>query len=77
MTRRQIHAVLRDDDQELTETPGAVGVYVGLLDDNKTPCPKAMVIQKTPGLERKIPKSQVEYRVVLDETGEIRPMRKK
>ena len=77
MTRRDINAVLRDHDQELMAIPGVVGVYVGLLDDNRTSCLKVMVIQKTPELERKIPKSLEGYPVVLDETGVIRPMRKK
>jgi len=57
--------------------PSVVGVYVGLLDDDRTSCLKVMVVQKTPELERKIPKSLEGYPVVLDETGVIRPMRKK
>ena len=77
MPRRDINAVLRDHDQELMAMPGVAGVYVGLLDDDKTPCLKVMVVKKTPELERKIPKSLEGYPVVLDETGVIRPMRKK
>ena len=57
--------------------PGVVGVYVGLLDDNKTPCLKVMVVEKTEELTRKIPKSLEGYPVVLEETGVIRPIMKK
>lgn len=77
MTRRDINAVLRDHDRELMAIPDVVGVYVGLLEDNKTPCLKVMVVQKTPELERRIPKSLEGYRVELDVTGVIRPLRQK
>jgi hypothetical protein len=77
MARRDINAVLRDHDQELMAVPGVVGVYVGLLDDNRTSCLKVMIVKKTPELERQIPKSLEGYPVVLDETGVIHPMRKK
>ncbi|HEV2842154.1 MAG TPA: hypothetical protein VGW39_12585 [Chthoniobacterales bacterium] len=36
--QRDINAVLRDHDTELLAIPGVVGVYVGLLEDGKTPC---------------------------------------
>lgn len=75
MTRRDINSVLRDHDKELMALPGVVGIYVGVLDDGKTPCLKVMVVKKTPDLERKIPKSIEGYPVLLDETGVIRPMR--
>jgi len=75
MSRRDINAVLRDHDKELMALPGVVGIYVGVLDDGKTPCLKVMVVKKTPDLERKIPKSIEGHPVLLDETGVIRPMR--
>ncbi len=75
--RPDINAVLRAHDKELMAIAGVVGVYVGLLDDNKTSCLKVMVIKRTPEIERKIPKSLEGYPVLLDETGVIRPMQKK
>ncbi len=56
--------------------PGVVGIYVGVLDDGKTPCLKVMVVKKTPELEKRIPRELEGYRVVIEETGEIKPMKK-
>ena len=77
MTQRDINDVLRDHDNELLAIPGVVGVYVGLLDDEKTLCLKVMVERKTKELESKIPKELGGYSVVIEETGQIRPMPKK
>lgn len=69
-----INEVLRAHDDELMAIPGVVGVYVGLLDDDKTPCIKIMAAQKSPELEAKLPKSLDGYPVVVEETGVIRPL---
>jgi hypothetical protein len=74
MPQRDINDVLRAHDKELLATPGVVGVYVGLLADQKTPCLKVMVVKKTKELEQTLPKSLEGYPVELDETGAIRPM---
>jgi hypothetical protein len=76
-SRRDINAVLRDHDKELMAVPGVVGVYVGLLEDEKTPCLKVMAARKTAALQRQVPKSLEGYPVVVEETGVIRPMRQK
>ena len=73
--RRDINAVLRDHDQELMAIPGVVGVYVGLAGDGQTECLKVMAARKTPQLERQVPKSLEGYRVLVEETGVIRPLR--
>lgn len=70
---RDINDVLRDHDKELLAIPGVVGVYVGLLEDDKTPCLKVMVVKKSAELESKIPKGLEGYRVRIEETGVIRP----
>ncbi len=72
--KRDINAVLRDHDRELLAKPGVVGVYVGLLGDQKTPCLKVMLARKDRMLERSIPRTIEGYRVVTEVTGEIRPM---
>ena len=74
MPQRDIDAVLRAHDKELLAIPGVVGVYVGLLADQKTPCLRVMVMKKTKDLEQAIPKLLEGYPVELDETGVIRPM---
>ena len=66
--------MLRAHDRELMAIPGVVGVYVGLLADQKTPCLRVMAAKKTKALEQKIPKSLEGYPVEIEETGVIRPM---
>ena len=72
--RRDINAVLRDHDKELLAIPGVVGVYVALLEDGKTPCLKVMLARKTAETERAIPRTLEGYPVVVEVTGEIRPL---
>lgn len=75
MPPRDINAVLRAHDKELMAIPGVVGVYVGVLGDQKTSCLKVMAIKRTAELERAVPKSLEGYKVELEETGVIRPMK--
>lgn len=72
--KRDINAVLRDHDKELLAIPGVVGVYVGALEDGRTPCLKVMLARKTPEAERQVPQVIEGYRVVQEVTGEIRPL---
>jgi hypothetical protein len=72
--RRDINDVLREHDKELLALPGVVGVYVAVLDDGKTPCLKVMLAQKSAETERTIPKALEGYPVVVEVTGEIRPL---
>ena len=71
---RDINAVLRSHDRELLAINGVVGVYVGTLDDGKTPCLKVMVVAKTAELERAIPKTLEGFPVIIEVTGEIKPL---
>jgi hypothetical protein len=72
--RRDINAVLADHDNELLAIPGVVGVYIGLLDDDQTPCLKVMLARKDRKLEGSIPRVIEGYPVVTEVTGEIRPL---
>ena len=72
--RRDINAVLADHDNRLMAITGVVGVYVGLLNDGKTPCLKVMLGKKDQALERAIPRTIEGHPVVTEVTGEIRPM---
>src|SRR5437867_2049226 len=72
--RRDINAVLADHDKRLMAIPGVVGVYVGLLPDQKTPCLKIMLATKDAKLERSFPRTIGGYTVVTEVTGEIRPL---
>jgi|SRR6185369_10964667 len=72
---RDINAVLADHDDELLAIPGVVGVYVGLLSDQNTPCLKVMLVRKDARLKRRIPRTLEGYPVVTEVTGEIRPLK--
>ncbi len=72
--RRDINAVLADHEGRLMAIPGVVGVYVGLLDDQQTPCLKVMLARKDPALARSIPRVIEGYRVITEVTGEIKPL---
>ena len=72
--RRDINEILRAHDKQLLALPGVVGVYVGVLDDGKTPCLKVVLAQKSAETERAIPKALEGYPVIIEVTGEIRPL---
>ena len=71
---RDINAVLQDHVQSLMAHPGVVGVYVGLMKDQKTPCLHVMVVKVTRQLKQQIPKSLEGYPVILAVTGVIQPL---
>src|SRR5438874_12021668 len=64
--KRDINAVLKDHQKELMAIPGVVGIYVGVLQDGKTPCLKVMLAKEiTP---RAIP-CDLEGYAVIRQTG--------
>jgi hypothetical protein len=73
--RRDINAVLASHDKELLAIPGVVGVYVGLLNDEKTLCLKVMLARKDSRQKSRIPRTLEGYPVVTEVTGEIRPLK--
>lgn len=74
MTQKDINGVLKDHEKELLTMPGVVGVYIGLLTDDKTPCLKVMVVKETEDLKMRIPKSIEGYPMLIEESGVIRPL---
>jgi hypothetical protein len=72
---RNINAVLADHTTTLMAEPGVVGVYVGLLPDEKTPCLKVMIKDRDSAVHANIPKEIEGYRVVREVTGEIRALK--
>ena len=72
--RRDINAVLHDHEKELLAIPNVVGVYVGLQEDGRTPCLHVMLVRDAPELRNAIPSEIEGYSVVVDITGEIRPL---
>ena len=74
-TRRDINAVLFDHAKELMAIDGVVGVYVGVLSDQRTSCLKVMLVRNDPALKSKIPHMLEGYPVVTEVTGEIKPLK--
>ena len=72
--RRDINAVLAAHDKELLAIPDVVGVYVGTLNDGRTPCLKIMLARNNLETERKIPAVIEGYPVITEVTGEIRAL---
>ncbi|MFN2507529.1 MAG: hypothetical protein ABR589_02015 [Chthoniobacterales bacterium] len=71
--RRDINAVLADNDEQLLAMPGVVGVYVGLLEDGTTSCLKIMLSRPRAAGDASLPRKIEGYPVITEVTGEIRP----
>src|SRR5260370_6441724 len=72
-SKRDINAVLAAHDKELLAIPGVVGVYVGTLEDRRTPCLRVILARKT-AESRKVPQSIEAYPVIMEVTGEGPPL---
>ncbi len=75
MAAETIKEVLKKHTKDLMSMPGVVGTGQGLCEGK--PCIKVFVIEKTPDLEQKIPKTLDGYPVVIEETGPIKALPKK
>jgi hypothetical protein len=70
--KRDINAVLEDHDDALLQKPGVEGVYVGVLEDGKTPCLHVMLGNEEGS--KSIPPEIEGYPVVTEVPGRIRPL---
>jgi hypothetical protein len=70
---KSIDEVIKTYSDSLMTIPGVVGLYHGQDDSGRT-CLKIMVKEKTPELEKRIPERIEGYPVVIEETGEIKPL---
>ncbi len=73
MQKKSIEEVMREHSDELMAIEGVVGFYQGKLDDGRD-CITVMVIELNESLEELIPDELGGYPVVIEETGEIKPM---
>ncbi len=69
-----IKQVLEKYTSQWMAAPGVIGTGEG--EHNGKPCIKVFVTKKTAELEKKIPAQAEGYPVVIEETGEIKPMKK-
>ena len=74
MSTKTIKEVLQENTDELMSIPGVVGTAQTLC-DNK-PCIMILVIELTEELKQKIPKQIDGYLVTIEESGEIKALRK-
>jgi len=74
MAAETIKEVLKKHTKELMSLPGVVGTGQGLCEGK--PCIKVFVIDKTPDLEQKIPKTLDGYPVAIEATGPIKALPK-
>lgn len=73
LVQPDIDSVIARHTDELMAIKGVAGLFADKADEKK-PCIHVMVIKKTAELERKIPSEIEGYQVVIEETGEIRPL---
>lgn len=73
LPQRDIKTVMETHVDELMAIPGVTAVAIGELED-KTPCIKVYVIDRTEELDNKIPSSLEGHPVVVTVSGEITPM---
>ncbi|HEX2865931.1 MAG TPA: hypothetical protein VHO03_02760 [Ignavibacteriales bacterium] len=74
--KRSIEEVLNAHTEELMAIPDVNGVYIGELEDGRE-CITVLVSKKTELHKKKIPKKLEGYPVIIEETGEVRPLMEK
>ena len=72
--KSSIMEILQRHSKQLMSIPGIVGVGIGKY--KGTLCIKVLVVEKTPELMQKIPPTLENIKVVIEERGIIRPMKK-
>ncbi|MBI4721358.1 MAG: hypothetical protein HY770_09105 [Chitinivibrionia bacterium] len=73
MPTRDIKTVMEAHVGDLMAMPGVAGVAIGEL-DNGTPCIIVMVVDLTDDLKRTIPKDLEGHPVIIEVSGEFKPM---
>ncbi len=72
MPEKTLRAVLQQHTDKLLSVPGVVGTAEGRCDGK--PCIKVLVIETTPDLRARVPSELDGYLVVVEVTGQIRPL---
>lgn len=73
MTKTPIESVLRSHTDSLMRISGVIGTAIGACDS--VPCIKVLVVTATPELQRVIPQTLEGHKVIIEETGVVRPQR--
>ncbi len=69
MMKKKIEQIMQQHTPEWMATPGVVGVGIG--ENEGKPCIKIFVVEKSPKLEKMLPDSIEDVRVVVQVTGEF------
>ena len=72
MTPKTIEKVLKERTDEWMSIPGVVGTAIGEVEGK--PCIKVLAVKKTEELADRIPPQVEGFRVVIQETGEIKAL---
>lgn len=73
MSNSDIKTVMEAHSAELMNIPGVVAVAISELED-KTPCIKIYVLEKTEEISEKIPEKIEGHPVLIEISDEIKPM---
>jgi len=73
---RDLNSVFASHSGELMAKPGVAGVYLGLMPNQKTECIRVMLKEDRPEIRRSIPKKIEGFPVLVEVSGEIRPLTK-
>lgn len=72
MARKTIEQVQEEHTDRWMSIPGVVGTAISQVDGE--PCIRVLVARKTEELTERLPARAEGYRVVIEESGEIRPL---
>ena len=72
MAPHTIEDTLERHTAELMSVPGVVGTAEGLCDGE--PCIRVFVVERTAEIDRSVPESIEGYKVVVEESGEVRAL---
>lgn len=73
MPTRDVKTVMEAHVDNLMAMPGVAGVAISELEDG-TPCIMVMVVELTDELKRTIPKTLEGHPVIIEVSGEFKPM---
>jgi hypothetical protein len=76
MKRKPIDEVFKENQEKLLSIPGVQGFYQSMLED-ESDCIVVMINKFTEEIQKQIPDTLEGYPVVIEEGGEIIPLRKK
>ncbi|MBN1481824.1 hypothetical protein EH223_05735 [candidate division KSB1 bacterium] len=72
MSLLSIHDVKKKYEEKIMNIPGVIGIGIGKQDD--LDAITVLVVERTPLIEKKVPKKLKQFPVIIRETGVIRAL---